>query len=168
MTVDWDAIFGFTNAVALAGWLALAVLPRRAMLLSLVLWAGVAVLCAVYAALFVASLSGLVDPVRDAAGPAPAFDYSVDGLKTMFAAQGAIVIGWTHYLAFDLFAGWWIARDADRRGVGRVVQLPILFATLMAGPIGLLVWLASRDVLGRRRQATKSPAEAGLSGDPEV
>ena len=59
-------------------------------------------------------------------------------------SDGGIVIGWTHYLAFDLFVGLWIARDADDKGVGRLVQLPFLFLTLMAGPIGLLSWLGFR------------------------
>ena len=148
--MDWDLLFAATNAVAVAGWLALAALPRRDTVLAAVLWAGVALLCAAYTAMFVGLMGGLVDPVRDAAGPAPPFEYTVDGLKAAFASRGVIVLGWTHYLAFDLFVGLWIARDADTRGVGRLVQLPFLFATFMAGPIGLLAWLALRGSLGRR------------------
>lgn len=148
--MDWDMMFAATNAVALSGWVALALLPRREGVLAAVLWGGVVLLCAAYAAMFVALTGGLADPVRDAAGPAPEFEYSVDGLKAMFAARGAIVVGWTHYLAFDLFVGLWIARDADARGVGRAVQLPFLFACFMAGPIGLLGWLALRRPLARR------------------
>ena len=60
-------------------------------------------------------------------------------------SDGGIVLGWTHYLAFDLFVGLWIARDADAKGFSRLVQLPILFFTLMAGPIGLLLWLVIRE-----------------------
>ncbi|MBL8655906.1 MAG: DUF4281 domain-containing protein [Altererythrobacter sp.] len=142
--MDWDLVFAATNAVALAGWVALAVLPRREAVLGAVLWGGVGLLCAAYAAMFVGLTGGLVDPARAGGGAAPPFQYSVDGLRAMFASRGAIVIGWTHFLAFDLFAGLWIARDADRRGVRRVVQLPFLFATIMAGPIGLLAWLGLR------------------------
>lgn len=148
--MDWDLMFRVTNAVALAGWLALALLPRREGVLAGVLLAGVALLCAAYAAMFVALFAGLADPVRNAAGPPPAFEYTVDGLKAMFASKGAIVLGWTHYLAFDLFVGQWIARDADARRVGRLVQVPFLFATFMAGPIGLLAWLLLRRPLARR------------------
>lgn len=147
--MDWDLLFRLTNAVALAGWLALALLPRREGVLAGVLLAAVGLLCAAYAAMFVALFAGLADPVRDVAGPPPAFEYSVDGLKAMFAAKGAIVLGWTHYLAFDLFVGLWIARDADARQLGRLVQVPFLFATFMAGPIGLLAWLLLRRWLGR-------------------
>jgi hypothetical protein len=148
--MDWDLSFAATNLVALGGWLALALLPRREAVLGGVLWAGVALLCAAYTVMFVGLMGGLVDPVRDAAGPAPPFEYSVDGLKAMFASRGAIVVGWTHYLAFDLFVGLWIARDADTREVGRLVQIPFLFATFMAGPIGLLTWLLLRGALTKK------------------
>lgn len=142
--MDWDLLFAATNLLAIAGWLALATLPRREGMLAVILWAGIGLLCAAYAIMFAALMGGLVDPVRDSAGASPPFEYPVDGLKTVFAGRGAIVLGWTHYLAFDLFVGLWIARDADARGVLRVVQLPFLFATFMAGPIGLLAWLALR------------------------
>ena len=146
--MDWDLLFAATNAVALLGWLALAALPRREGTLAGVLWAGIALLCAAYAAMFIGLMGGFVDPGRDSA--APAFEYSVDGLRAAFASRGAIVVGWTHYLAFDLFVGLWIARDAHSRGVGRIMQLPFLFATFMAGPIGLLSWLLLRRFIARR------------------
>ena len=68
----------------------------------------------------------------------------------MFTSDGGIVIGWTHYLAFDLFVGLWIAKDADHKGFSRLVQFPFLFATLMAGPIGLFAWLVTREARARR------------------
>ena len=68
----------------------------------------------------------------------------------MFASDAGIVIGWTHYLAFDLFVGLWIAKDADSKGFARWVQLPFLAATLFAGPIGLLAWLVTRERRARR------------------
>mgnify|MGYP000274082561 CR=1 FL=1 len=147
--MDWDLVFALTNAVALAGWLALALLPRRDVVLGAVLWAGVALLCAAYAGVFAGLFGGWLDPVRDAAGRAPPFEYSVEGLKAIFASRGAIVLGWTHYLAFDLFVGLWIARDADGRGVARLAQAPFLLATYLAGPLGLLGWLAVRKPLVR-------------------
>ncbi len=149
MTIDWDMIFAATNLLAVAGWLALAALPRRESVLNGVLYGAIGILCAIYLTLFVGSFGGMIDPARDGSGSVPPFEYTVDGLKTMFAARGAIVIGWTHYLAFDLFVGLWIARDADKRGVARLAQLPFLAATFLAGPIGLLTWLLGRRPLSR-------------------
>lgn len=140
--MDWDLLFAATNVVAVLSWLAVIILPLREKILTFVLWAGVALLCTAYVMMFVALMGGFVDPGRD--GPAPAFEYSLEGLEAAFASRGAIAIGWTHYLAFDLFVGLWIARDADGRGVGRIVQLPFLLATFLAGPAGLLWWLLLR------------------------
>lgn len=144
----WDTLFRLTNIVALGGWALLAFVPRKPAVLSAVLYLGVGLLCAAYAAMFVALVTGSVDPGR--AGPAVPFHYSIAGIRQLFAADGGIVVGWTHYLAFDLFAGLWIARDADAKGFARIWQLPILFTTFMAGPIGLLTWLVVREPASRR------------------
>ena len=142
----WATLFTFTNAVALIGWVALAFLPRRPAVHSLILYVGVGILCLAYGAMFVALFGGLTDPARVTGAAAPDLsDYSIAGLRALFMSDGGIVLGWTHYLAFDLFVGLWIARDAGAKGFSRLVQLPVLFATLMAGPIGLLIWLAVRE-----------------------
>jgi hypothetical protein len=143
----WSAVFVLTNAIAFAGWAALAALPRTRAVRLAILYGAVGLLCLAYLVVFVGLFGGLTNPGRVPGAPAPdLLDYSVDGLRALFMSDGGIVLGWTHYLAFDLFAGLWIARDADRRGVSRVAQLPFLFATLMAGPIGLIAWLAARKL----------------------
>ena len=153
--MPWSAIFTLTNVIAFAGWAMLALLPRRPATNSLVMYACVGLLCLAYAAMFVGLFGGIVDPVRVAGSPAPDLtDYSVEGLRPLFMSDGGIVLGWTHYLAFDLFVGLWVARDADSKGFSRWAQLPVLFLVLMAGPIGLLVWLVVRE--RRARAAAKA------------
>ena len=142
----WQSLFVLTNVVAFACWAMLAFLPRRPIVMASVLFFGVGMLCLVYAGMFVTLFGGLADPVRVAgASPPDLTDYSVPGIRALFMSDGGIVLGWTHYLAFDLFVGQWIARDADNKGFNRLVQLPFLFLTLMAGPIGLLAWLMVRE-----------------------
>lgn len=143
--MDWDLVFRATNAAALIAWVALAALPRTKLLLSAILYAGVGLLCLTYAVLLPLIVTGTVDPGLAAGTPPQSANFTtIEGVRAIFASDGGVVVGWTHYLAFDLFAGLWIARDADRKGVSRWIQLPILFATLMAGPIGLLIWLVVR------------------------
>ena len=150
--MPWSAIFVLTNTVALAGWAMLAFLPRRPAVHSVILYACVGLLCVAYTAMFVALFGGLADPVRvPGAGEPDLLDYSIAGLRALFMSDGGIVLGWTHYLAFDLFIGLWISRDADNKGFSRWAQLPILFCTLMAGPIGLLIWLIVRERRARGR-----------------
>lgn len=72
-------------------------------------------------------------------------------MRAIFASDVGVVIGWTHYLAFDLFVGLWIARDADGKSISRYVQAPILLATLFAGPVGLGIWLLVREPAARRQ-----------------
>jgi hypothetical protein len=128
------------------GWLALLILPRRPAVHSLVLYAGVGVLCLAYLLMFVALFAGLADPGRVAGAAAPDLTkYSIAGVRSLFLSDGGTVLGWTHYLAFDLFVGLWISRDADGKGFSRWVQAPVLVLTLLAGPLGLLVWLIVRE-----------------------
>lgn len=147
----WQSLFGLTNLIAVIAWAILLLAPRRPLLLTTILYLGVGLLCLIYAALFVPLLAEWIDPVRvPGAAPPDLTDYSIAGIRALFLSDGGIVIGWTHYLAFDLFAGLWIARDADAKSVSRLVQTPILFATFIAGPIGLLLWLIIREPAARR------------------
>ena len=149
----WQALFGFTNLVAVVAWTALLLLPRRPLTHSGILYAGVGLLCLTYAVLLVSLMGRLVDPGAVAgAAPFVPSDYSIEGLRKLFMTDGGLVTGWTHYLAFDLFVGLWIARDADAKGFSRLVQAPILLLIFLAGPIGLVLWLVIRERRARRRQ----------------
>lgn len=139
----WASLFSVVNLMAMAAWVILILLPRKELLLAVVLYLGVGMLCLIYAVGLVGILTGSLDPV----GPAEAaVDFTtLAGVQSIFASQGGTTVGWTHYLAFDLFVGLWIARDADQKGVGRVWQAPMLLVTFMAGPVGLLIWLLVRE-----------------------
>jgi hypothetical protein len=76
----------------------------------------------------------------------------------LFDSRGGATIGWIHYLAFDLFVGIWAARNADRRGIHRLVQAPILFFIFMLGPLGLTLYLVTRQFLGQRVENAVAPS----------
>ncbi len=144
----WDFVFSAVNMLALAAWVMLVFLPRWPALLSAVLFLGVGILCLVYSV----SLIGVMGGFLPSGGGEGGADFSsIEGVRAIFSSDGGVTIGWTHYLAFDLFAGLWIARDADAKGVSRFIQAPILFATLMAGPLGLGLWLMLREPAARRQ-----------------
>lgn len=146
----WTSLFGWTNLIAVLGWAALLFLPRRPFTHSLILFAGVGLLCLVYAALLVLLVGGVVDPGAGGSRPFDYSDYSIEGIRALFGTDAGIVVGWTHYLAFDLFVGLWIGRDADHKGFTRLVQAPFLLLTFLAGPVGLLLWLLVRDRRSRK------------------
>lgn len=69
---------------------------------------------------------------------------SLYGVMVGFSAPHIVVAGWIHYLIFDLFVGAWEVRDAQRRGIPQLLVVPCLIATLMVGPIGLLLYVVVR------------------------
>ena len=145
--MGWAFVFGAVNLLALVAWAALILLPRWPALLSAVLYLGVGLLCVAYATGLIGVLSGLI-PNPQGGGA----DFStIAGVRAIFSSDAGVTIGWTHYLAFDLFVGLWIARDGDAKDISRFVQAPILFATLMAGPLGLGLWLLIREPAARKQ-----------------
>ena len=146
----WDTVFGVANLVSMAGFATLILLPRKPVLLALVLYAGIGLLCLTYAVGLASILSGLLDSDPGLEGAAAGFG-TIEGVRAIFASDGGMVVGWVHYLAFDLFVGLWIARDADNKQFNRFVQAPVLLATFLAGPLGLLVWLVMRDRRARKQ-----------------
>lgn len=149
--MNWETIFSIANAWAMLGWLALILAPRKPAVLALILYLAVFLLCAAYTMVMGGLMLGWIDggAAQDGAGFT-----SLAGVMALFSSQAGVMLGWLHYLAFDLFVGMWIARDADQKGFSRIVQAPILLLTLMAGPVGLFIWLVVRD--RRARKMSKS------------
>lgn len=146
--MSWDSLFGIANLVSLASFATLILLPRKPLTLALVLYAGVGLLCLVYAVCLIGIVSGVLDA---GGGQGGGVDFgSIEGVRSIFASDGGVTVGWVHYLAFDLFTGLWIARDADHKGFHRLVQAPVLLCTFLAGPLGLLIWLGLRESRARK------------------
>ena len=139
--MSWNTIYLLANYWAFVGWLMLAFAPRSPRILSFIMYAGVLLLCLLYLVLITGFLTGGIDPGGQGGGNFS----SLAGVMKLFDTPGGATLGWVHYLAFYLFAGMWIARDADGKGFGRIVQVPFLFLTLMAGPVGLFLWLIVRE-----------------------
>ncbi len=149
--MDWDFAFRIANYWAMAFWVVLAFLPRKPLTMSFIMYGGIAVLALSYVLLLASLWSGRMDP----GGAVAQVDFArLSGIMGMFATKGWMVLGWVHYLCFDLFVGLWIARDADGKGIGRIWQVPILLATFMFGPVGLLLWLIAREPAARRTART--------------
>lgn len=142
----WAALFSFNSLVAMVGWVLLAAFPRKPLTHSIILFLGVALLCLTYlVALVLVRTETVAAGLPAGTALAPVDFTTIAGVRAIFQSDGGVVIGWTHYLAFDLFTGMWIARDADAKGFSRLVQLPFLFFTFLLGPVGLLGWLIVRE-----------------------
>jgi hypothetical protein len=69
---------------------------------------------------------------------------SLRGIAHFFQDPHLALAGWLHYLAFDLFLGAWITRDAQQHRIPHLAVVPCLLLTFLVGPIGLLLYLALR------------------------
>lgn len=136
--MNWQSLFGMANGAAMLGWLALILAPRWPALQQTLRYGLLTMLALAYVTLIL----GYFFQVEGGG-----FD-SIDAVRRLFASDPVLLAGWIHYLAFDLFVGIWIAGRADAIALNRFLQAPILAATFMFGPLGLLLFYA---VLAARR-----------------
>ena len=132
--MDFAQVFSVASTAAMLGWLVLILGPRWPIVLQFLRLGLIGALSLTYAVLI------FVYFFRVEGG---GFG-SIAEVRALFMSDPVLVAGWVHYLAFDLFIGTWIAVEADRLGWHRVAQTPILIATFMFGPIGLLLFLIMR------------------------
>ncbi|MBI2255447.1 MAG: DUF4281 domain-containing protein [Proteobacteria bacterium] len=144
--MDWDALFQAASTAALIAWAALILLPRWAMLIGTLRYG----LLGALALLYVTLIFGYFFTVEGGG-----FN-SITEVRALFASDAVLIAGWVHYLAFDLFVGLWIAERTDAMCLSRLVQAPILAATFMFGPLGLLLFYAilAAGRLSRRAAST--------------
>lgn len=134
-----DLVFQIVNWAVLPFWILLAALPHWGPTRFLVHSVAIPLLLGIAYAWFLTTGLGV---------EGGSFT-SLDGVKVFFANDGAVIAGWIHYLVFDLFIGAWEVRDAKRRGINHWFVIPCLFFTLMAGPIGLLLYLVLRFAVSK-------------------
>ncbi len=152
--MSWDTLFSIANLWALICWIMLIFLPRSEFLKTAIFYLGIGLLSFTYGVLIILLLTGLVDG-NGLPGVENGSFSSIEGIRALFQSDGAVVIGWIHYLAFDLFVGLWISREADSKGFSRILQAPVLLLTFLAGPLGLFIWLVIREPAARRAAKRK-------------
>ena len=145
-----EQFFGYAGQAAMLGWIILIFLPRR--------WDW---LTAIPRFIIPLGLSLLY------AGLAMAYFSTVEGggygsleeVAALLGKKEMLLAGWVHYLAFDLFIGGWIAVEADKVGINRIIQAPILVATFMFGPLGLATFLIMRAGYFRKNEGAEASDE---------
>lgn len=125
-----ETIFSIANYTAIAGWLLLVFAPRWNWTRKIVLSGAISLLIsAVYLVLIILFFG------RTEGG----FGSLADVMK-LFSNQWALLAGWLHYLAFDLFVGSWEVKDSQARGISHWFVIPCLLLTFFLGPIGFLLY----------------------------
>jgi len=66
---------------------------------------------------------------------------------SLFDDRDVILIGWLHYLAFDLFVGRWTWQRLMATNQPLYVSFPVLLFSMMVAPLGALLGLVvTRDI----------------------
>lgn len=131
--MNLETIFSIVNALVLPQWLLMIFAPYWKWTQKLVDSYLIPVLLAVtYAFYIITNLSSL--------------DFmsfsTLAGIKQLFSEEQGVLVGWIHYLCFDLVAGTWIYKDSLSKGINRIAVGICLLFCFMLGPIGfLLYWL---------------------------
>ncbi|CAN5396596.1 ABA4-like family protein [soil metagenome] len=125
-----EQIFSIANLVAILAWLLIAIFPTWKYTRRIVLSGAVPLLLAVAYLVLIFLFFGQAEG---------GFGSLADVMK-LFTNEWAVLAGWIHYLAFDLFVGSWEVKDSQERGVSHVLVIPCLFLTFVFGPIGFLLY----------------------------
>ncbi len=135
-----EKLFEITNALALFSWLFLIIFPykewSRKLLFNLVV-IGLALL---YLVLITQYFD--VDTFESFG--------DLNSLSAMFSEPMSVVIGWTHYLAFDLLAGLYITKDAEKYAINRFLLIPCQLLTFMMGPVGVFLYFLLRASITKK------------------
>ena len=138
-----ETIFTLSNLFVLPFWALMIFLPhwRWTQRIMRTLWP-VVVLAVVYAVLLLTQISGVAGGLLNP---------TLAGIAGLLGTPAGAAVGWVHFLAFDLFVGRWAYLDSRERGISAWLVSPTLFFVFMAGPLGLLLYLAVRWLSQRSR-----------------
>lgn len=141
--MSYETLYSAINLTVMPAWLLLALLPKSDITKKLV-HSGTypVVFGAFYLVLWVRALAF----GENAEGGGFA---TLETIMIAFSHPNVTLMGWAHYLVFDLFVGAWIGRDAAARGVNHFLVIPCLAFAFLAGPIGLLLYLLIRQFTGK-------------------
>ena len=136
--MNYELLFIVVNAVVVPAWLLLILGPNWRTT-QLVVHSGIypLVLGAVYSVGLIASIFFGVH--AEGVGMS-----SISAVSALFDHPNGVIVGWTHYLVFDLFVGAWIGRDAMRRDMPRLAVAACQLATFLFGPVGLMAYMLVR------------------------
>lgn len=148
--MNTELLFNVFNTAILLPWILLIFLPKWQGTQKMIAWKlPVLIIGVVYLGLLLFDSLGTPEA-------SPIDMLSLSSIKAAFARDEVMLIGWIHYLAFDLFVGMWESVDAQKQGVPHYLLVPCLILTLMYGPVGfVLYWVF------RQRYASKAKETIG-------
>ena len=117
-----SAYFKWATILAMTGWLALIFLPNHVYTEGYVVSVAAALLAVLYGFL-------LVFGKKYDDGPQAKGSFKdLEGVVNLFKSPRSVLIGWIHYLAFDVIIGLMILKNSQHFGINHWLVLPCLQA----------------------------------------
>ncbi|MCZ8342595.1 MAG: ABA4-like family protein [Leptospira sp.] len=138
LLLDPKTIFNLVNGIALFAWVGLVLLPNPKLI-------------QLYRVYLIGLFFGIAYSIFIAVGMSSAEGSfsSLDGVRSLFMNDYALLAGWIHYLAFDLFLGVWETNDAKESGIPKYLLIPCLIFTFYIGPFGYLLYIIIKKLKSR-------------------
>lgn len=140
--VIFNNIFKAQTVIALIGWLVLILTPRWQFGTEMVVSMVIFMLSVLYVYLLVFGRRHDDSNIKSEGNA-----LSLNGVISLFKSPHFVIVGWVHYLAFDLMVGLLILNDSQAHDISHWFVVPCLLATFMVGPLGLLAYLILRVIL---------------------
>ena len=138
--MDADQLFTYCNIFALIGWIILLLSPYVKYAMIIIQKGMIPIALSLIYLYLILTYFGEADGNFS----------SLDGVKLLFTSDYAVLAGWVHYLAFDLWVGSWEVGDSIKNKIPFWIVIPCLLLTFIFGPIGLLTYLLIRSNINRR------------------
>lgn len=123
-----DHLFQFVNTFVLPFWLLLLIYPKWNHR-NTAIYTAITLLASIYAYYIITG------PPMDM----ESFS-TLEGIVSLFGQPQAVLIGWIHYLAFDLLVGNWVVNQAKEIGIKHIWTIPCIIFCFMLGPVGYLLF----------------------------
>jgi hypothetical protein len=128
--MNYTQAFQSVNLLALLTWLFIIFLPNMKYSRRIVFGFTIFLLSVVYAWMVFSTFK--MDDFKEFS--------TLQGLMTLFQSEQAVLLGWIHYLAFDLMVGLYILDNGQKANIKHVFLVPCFLFTFMFGPAGLLMY----------------------------
>ena len=138
--MEMNHIFIFASSLSLLSWSILFMYPYSEIIRQILFGGVVTFFSVLYTVLFIC----FFDPESFRSFS------TLSGLLYLFSTREAVLLGWIHYLTFDLLAGLYISKDAKINKIDPWIIRPIFFFTFMAGPLGFLLYIIIRTLRIRK------------------
>ena len=76
--------------------------------------------------------------------------FGLENLYSVYSEESFLLIFWLHFLSISLFIGSWVARDAFKYFIPKILVIIALILTYFTGPVGLVFYWLVRMLFARK------------------